>query len=98
MRPFSHARPFLCNRFLSVIQLGLPEGSAASQLTPFMWPLLQLGPVSSPVVCQELIRHHRSPAHHTHLTSANGCPAAPCHHFLILGGSQSSCSWYPASS
>lgn len=53
MRPFSHARPFLRNRFLSFIQISLPEGSPTSQSCLLMGSLFQLSPSPAPW----LVRH-----------------------------------------
>lgn len=74
MRPFSHARPFLRNRFLSFIQLSLPEGSPMSQSCLLMGSLFQLSPLPSPLACQTSIRHCRGLAHRAHLTSAACTP------------------------
>lgn len=78
MRPFSRARPFLRNRFLSFNQLSLPEGSPTSQFPPLMAPFFQLSPLPSPLSCQTSIRRCRGPAHHP--TS----PLLPAPHSTVL--------------
>lgn len=93
VRPFTHALPFLPNRFLSVIQLSLPKDNAASQLPPFLQSFFPAGTRSA------IPGHVRSQSHVTRaqpLTPALPLPTATpplgTDSSLNQGSLQSSCS------